>query len=209
MIGAVLFDFDGTLLNSKPLVTSILAEFAATHFGAHHEPEELAKYVGPPMTWTMSELGASDVPAAVEAYRRQYDARMFESELFDGIPTMLATVSARVPIGVATSKRNDATTAILDHLGMTDLFTTIRGEDSNLTSKAAVIRAVVADLGEVDGEIVMVGDRIYDIEGARESGIDTVAVTWGTGNLDEYAQAAASVDTVGELTDYLLARLSA
>ena len=207
MIGAVLFDFDGTLLDSKPLVTEILAEFAASRFGVRAEPEEYARYVGPPMSATMAELGAIDVPAAVAAYRELYNTRMLESALFPGVEEMLETLAARLPLGVATSKRQDATHAILDHHRIAHLFTTIRGENEQLRSKAAVIAAALDDLGEVRGDVIMVGDRIFDIEGARASGLRTIAVTWGTGTPDEYAEALTTVDTVAELTDAILSRI--
>ncbi|AZN28993.1 HAD family hydrolase [Flaviflexus salsibiostraticola] len=207
-LGAVLFDLDGTVVDSAPIVTSLFALTAKEISGKDYEPEELLKYVGPPLPWTMMDLGADekDVPYYIDYYRSHYNALMLDSPLFDGIDTVIRNLAARVPVAVATSKKESGARLILDRYGLLDTFTAVCGgsEDGLRSDKEQIVGEAIRRIGPVDGEIIMVGDRVYDIEGAAAHGLRAVLVGWGAGTPDEHDMAWRSAATPAELEDILL-----
>lgn len=208
MIGAVLFDLDGTVVDSAPIVTALFAKTAKDITGRDHRPEDMLKYVGPPMPWSMMDMGSAeeDVPRHIAAYRARYDGIMTDSPLFDGIESVIRNLAERVPVAVATSKKESGARLILEKHGLADIFTAICGgsEDGLRSDKEEIIGEALAQIGPVDGEILMVGDRVYDIEGAAAHGLRTILVGWGAGTPEEHDMAWASVSTASELEELLL-----
>ncbi|MGV9803155.1 HAD-IA family hydrolase [Mycobacterium sp. NPDC003449] len=185
----VLFDLDGTLTDSA---AGIVASFrhALTEIGAAVPDGDLAgRIVGPPMHHTLHAMGLGDrADAAVAAYRADYTSRGWAmNSLFDGIPALLADLhSAGVRLAVATSKAEPTAQRILEHFGMAGYFDVIAGAspDGTRASKADVVARALAALSPLPERVLMVGDRIHDVEGAAEHGIDTVVVGWGYGGAD-------------------------
>ena len=129
MIGAVLFDLDGTIVDSAPIVTALFAKTAKDITGRDHRPEDMLKYVGPPMPWSMMDMGSAeeDVPRHIAAYRARYDGIMTDSPLFDGIESVIRNLTERVPVAIATSKKESGARLILEKHGLADIFTAICG----------------------------------------------------------------------------------
>jgi len=207
-LGAVLFDLDGTISDSGPIVSSLFAITAKEITGRDHTADEMMKYVGPPLAWTMMDLGAAEeeVPDHIAAYRARYDGVMTEAPLFDGMGDAIRRIADRVPIALATSKKTSGARCVIDAYGLTSVFTAICGgsEDGLRSDKDEIIGEALAQIGPVDGEIIMVGDRIYDIEGAAAHGLRTVLVSWGAGTADEHEMAWRSVSSAQELEELLL-----
>ena len=95
-----------------------------------------------------------------------------------------------------------------DQLGFLDLFDVLgtASNDGTRVAKADVITYALAELELIDADlsrVVLVGDRIHDVEGARHHGIDVVLVKWGAGDQHEWAQADAVVETPEELAEFL------
>lgn len=207
-LGAVLFDFDGTIVDSAPIVTSLFAITAKEISGRDHTPEQMLKYLGPPLPWTLMDMGAKeeDIPHHIAKYRARYAGVVRDSPLFDGIETVIRNLARRVPLAVATSKNVSNVRIILDEYGLTETFTVICGgsEDGLRSDKDEIIGEALKRIGPVDGDIVMIGDRIYDIEGAAAHGLRTILVGWGAGSREEHALAWTSVETPAELETLLL-----
>ncbi|WP_182173992.1 HAD hydrolase-like protein [Flaviflexus equikiangi] len=207
-LGAVLFDLDGTVVDSAPIVTELFAITAKEISGRDYTPDEMLKYVGPPLSWSMMDMGAEakDVPHYIASYRARYDGLMLDSPLFDGIDTVIRHLAQHVPIAVATSKKESGARLILDRYGLLDTFTAVCGgsEDGMRSDKDGIIAEALRRLGPLEGEAIMVGDRIYDIEGAAAHGLRTVLVSWGAGTPEEFDKAWRTVDTPAELEGLLL-----
>ncbi len=123
------------------------------------------------------------------------DGGLFETRLYDGIVEMLdALTDAGCTLCVATSKPEPSAVRVIEHLDLTGRFKFVGGAtfDAGRRTKAEVVGYVLDKLGLVGGpDLVMVGDRHHDIEGAGQFGIDTIAVAWGYGSRAEHEAAGA------------------
>jgi phosphoglycolate phosphatase len=195
---AVLFDLDGTLVDSRP---AIVGGLNAT-LRALGEPErteaELVARIGPPIHETWAWLLArrvEEVGDVVDAYRERYVATMLDGTLlYPGVPRLLDRLAADgYLLGVATSKSQAAAVALLEHLGLDHHFATIRGPVPPSTEdKATTVARALAALGLPTGAgAVLVGDREHDVRGAHAHGLAVIGAAWGYGAPGELAAAGA------------------
>jgi phosphoglycolate phosphatase len=195
---AVLFDLDGTIIDSRvPFVTSMNYALAANGH-PQREPQELLPYLGPPTRIALAELVGDDelIGPTLASYREHYARTSTETTLvYQGIPELLQSLHGRVQLAVATSKIATSAVMLLEHLGLAELFDVISGplESALAEPKAVTVAQALAALGGA-GRIksaVMIGDRLYDVEGAREHGVPTIGVLWGAGSEQELRGAGA------------------
>lgn len=210
----VLFDLDGTLTESAPGIMNSL-RYAFRKLG-ESVPDDatLKKFVGPPLIESFMRFSGFSEKKAVEAvdvYREYFAEKgLFENSVYDGIPNCLGRLrSAGYFLGVATSKPQVFCERILRHFGLTEYFDVIKGIplDGEDMTKAEVIAQALSALGvEKKSDAVMVGDRDYDVVGARQNGIDCIGVLYGYGSAEELERAGAAhiVKDAAELTELLL-----
>jgi phosphoglycolate phosphatase len=207
---ALLFDLDGTIVDSRVPYTRCMNYALATVGLAERAPEDLYQYLGPPLHETLVEhLGVPTelVERCIELYRERYVAvGMDETEVFNGVPELLRSLHGRVPMAVATSKVSTLAEPLLEKLGLLELFETVAAPapDTVNESKAATITSALVALGG-PATSIMIGDRFYDVDGARAHGIPTIGVLWGVGSEQELrdAGAAALVATPAEIPTLL------
>ncbi|ORB25829.1 HAD-IA family hydrolase [Mycolicibacterium parafortuitum] len=207
----VLFDLDGTLTDSaEGIVTSF--RHALQTVGAPVPDGDLAgQIVGPPMHVTFQRMGLGDAAAdAMAAYRADYTTRGWSmNRPFDGIPELLADLrDAGVRLAVATSKAEPTAQRILAHFGLDGFFEVIAGAstDGTRAAKSDVVAHALGQLTPVPDNVVMIGDRSHDVEGAAVHGIGTIVVGWGYGRhdfADGDGGAIAHVAVVAELREVL------
>jgi phosphoglycolate phosphatase len=206
MTRALLLDLDGTLIDSRPgIVASIFSTLR--EFG--HVPDtamDLTWAIGPPLGETIprifSAYGDDRGEAAVAVYRRHYGAGgLFNATLYPGIDAALTAAAADFCLLLATSKRRDFASRILDHFGLTALFRGVYGaeEGGALDQKTELIAHILRRERIASGAAVMIGDRHYDIAGARANGVRVIGVTWGYGGADELQHADALAHTAVEM----------
>ena len=206
---AILLDLDGTVTDSAPGITDTLA-WTFTQLGMPvPPPEELLRYVGPPLLDSFRDragLTLEQRERALEVYRERYlDRGAYDSTLYAGMGLLVRDIAAAgIPLSLATSKPETPATLMLEHFTIAEHFDIITGasEDEVRSAKADVVAEALVRLRAMDADLsrpVMIGDRIHDIEGAAVHGIPTIAVTWGYGDDEEHQHARAIAHDVEEL----------
>lgn len=207
---AILFDLDGTLTDSGEGIINCVS-LTLEHYGIKLPPRnELRVFVGPPLHKTFSDFGIpkDQLNEAVIYYRKFYNINgKFQNHPYPGIIELLQRLKNEGhQLYVATSKPEHTSKEILEKFNMTRYFDAIVGSiaDGDHDSKADVIHRVLEKAGHVN-EVIMVGDTVFDVEGANYHNIPTVAVGWGFGNVDDMVAAGAKavVGTMEELYNEL------
>lgn len=207
----MLFDLDGTLADSQPGIADSLRHAFEVHGLPPLSEQQVRGILGPPFTKSLPRYVAADqVDAVIATYREYYRAGgMYDASVYPGIVELLTFLgSSGVTLAVATSKVEPFAIPIVERLGLRDFFVTIGGDefDASRDSKALVVGEVLRRLGNPDpSSVVMVGDRVHDVEGAAEHGVDCVGAGWGYGSRVELAAAVAWYATAGDLLQALSA----
>ena len=208
----ILFDFDGTLFDTSPGILHGI-RFALEKRGiAVGEDRELYKFIGPPLIPALTEFcGMSEAEAeqTKEIYRAYYREKgVFECAPYAGAEDCLRALrGAGRKLAVATSKPVYFARQILERFGFTEYFAAVCGAESDAhAGKAEIVRRAAEALGASADGCVMVGDRKYDVLGAKENGIPCIAFDSGFAEPGEYeaAGAVAVVRDFAELQRLLL-----
>ena len=195
----IFFDLDGTLTDPGKGITNSVA-YALKKFGID-EPDhtKLYPFIGPPLKNSFMEYYGFDEEKAERGilYYREYyrDKGIYENELCEGVDSLLKELYERgYKLVLATSKPDVFAKTILEYFDIEKYFSFIGGADMSETrvTKSDVIRYILDSLDIKDtSDILMVGDRKYDVCGAREFGIETIGVLYGYGSAEELKSAGA------------------
>ena len=208
----VIFDFDGTLADTKPGIVATAVKVLRAWGMTDEQIGDAGRLVGPPFPRAYSDIYGVSPEEAVELARRyseEYAKLGPESHaLFPGMGELLRELRDRGRrLAVATSKHQEMAARFLEEDGVLGLFDVVAGKvDPAHADKATAVRRVLSGLGVGADDAVMVGDRFYDVEGARANGVPCVGVLFGTATRDELedAGAAAVVSSADELRSVLL-----
>lgn len=188
-VQVVLFDLDGTLVDSEP---GILASFekAFEPYGITLSKEQRRSLLGPPLKESFARfLAPEQVETAVNRYRAFYREEGIRCcSVYPGVTEMLAVLKSNgFVLGVATCKLREAAKKLMDSLQLTQYFDYIGGSipEIDLESKAQVIQQVLAQPVFRGKPAIMVGDRDNDLCGAAACGIPAIAVGYGYGAPEE------------------------
>lgn len=205
----VIFDLDGTLVDSKPGIIAGIRHMLDALGHALPDGADLDWLIGPPIdqgfTRLLATFGDDRVAHAVATYREHYSSTgLYDVRPFDGIPELLDGLAAEGrTLLVGTSKLRPYAHRVLDHVGLAGHFAGVHGAepDGRFQRKPDLLRHVVASRGLDPAETVMVGDRAHDVEAAHAAGLPVLAVGYGYGRRDELLAAGADVicDDLAEL----------
>lgn len=193
----VIFDFDGTVADTgEGILKSLQYSFVAM---GDPEPElsDLKKFIGPPVFYSYTHFyGISEdrVDLYVKKYRERYREKgIYESKVYDGLKDLLVSLKEKnIKVGIASSKPENLIYSVSDYLGITDMFDVIVGvksDNSKHSTKAGLIAQAMQELGAQDkNKVLMVGDRLFDIDGAHEAGVKCCGALWGYGDEEEFKE---------------------
>ena len=205
----ILFDLDGTIVDSAPGITATLA-YTFEQLGLPiPSPAELVAYVGPPILDSFRDLAGFSPEQSREAldiYRPQYlKTGVFNAKVYPGIPEVLKAIRAHgIPLSLATSKPETPATLILEHYDLLKYFDVITGasDDEVRSAKADVVEEALKRLIAFGADIsnpVMVGDRHHDVVGAAAHDVPTIFVRWGYGSPSEEVGTIGVADDAADL----------
>lgn len=191
----VLWDLDGTLTDPKEGITKSV-QYALEKLNAPvPTQDELEWVIGPALSKSFEILLKSTdetlVSKALEFYRERYREKgMYENKIYPGIPELLQDLKEAGCLNVlATSKPKPFAEEILRHFNLSRQFHLIMGSNFNgeLVDKGDLIQEILRRLPQDISwkQTVMIGDRRFDIEGARRNGLDVISVAYGYGTMHE------------------------
>ena len=194
-----LFDLDGTLTDPAIGITNSVMH-ALEKYDIHvGDRSELYPFIGPPLDYSFKTFyGFTDEQAvqAIKYYREYFSVTgLFENSVYEGIPEMLEELKGKgVKIALATSKPYEFSIKILKHFDLYKYFDFFGAAtmDGRISKKEDVISNLLNEMGAPDkDEILMVGDRYHDIEGAKANDLKSAGVLWGYGSREELQNAGA------------------
>lgn len=188
MYDCILFDLDGTLMDTSVGVLKAV-EYTVKEMNLEELDQEVLKtFIGPPIYESFKkyyDMDQETVDKATEIFRNAYkDIFLFDAIAYEGIYDLLAKLrKSGYKLAVATNKRHDYTMKLLEHYDFVDKFDYICGSDfENKLKKSDIILKCLDELGIKDKDrAVIIGDTIHDYNGAQKAGIKFIGVTYGFG----------------------------
>lgn len=203
----ILFDLDGTLIDSYEGIARGIDK-VVEEFGVELSKDVYKYFIGPPLTESFSKyLPDLDIKEVLKVFRSYYlTVGVYEYCLYDGIKEMLSALKSQgYKLYVATSKREDTAIAILEHSDILGYFERVFGAGfETRKEKFEVLEYAFADSDIVKSESVLIGDTMYDVDGARIVGIDSIAIAYGFGDNEvlKASNAVAFLDSPQDIVKY-------
>jgi phosphoglycolate phosphatase len=210
----IIFDLDGTLSDPEEGIKNSL-EYAIKNMKLKVNTEEVFPgFIGPPLHEGFSKalhLNREDTEIAVRFFREYYGLKgLFENTIYPGIRELLKDLhKKKIQIHLATSKLEHYAIKVLEYHQILRFFSTVAGatyKGKGAAKKKLIRRILELHKDSSSENFLMVGDKKYDVLGAKAEGIKCLGVLYGYGTSEELVSAGADylVNTVGELRDFLL-----
>lgn len=199
----VIFDCDGTLVDSQHMIVAAMTEAYASHGIAVPNRETLLSIVGLSLPQAFATLGSGQagfpVATMVERYKAAFHVLRQNEEhlepLYPGAADAIADLARRddIVLGIATGKSQRGVRAVLERHGLIDHFITIKtADDAPSKPDPGMVIDAMREAGVAPADTVVVGDTVYDIAMARAAGAAALGVTWGYHSAESLTQAGAA-----------------
>ena len=214
-IRAVLFDWDGTVADTRPGIFNSV-RYAIGQYGIADKPDdELRYFIGPPLydgfehVFGVSPELANELTDTYRVYCR--DKGIFECNIYDGVGDLLRKLhDAGVKTAVVSSKPKEFLDRLVEHFGLAEHLDAVVGPamDNHNSNKTVLVNQALKELMLLPSTVAMIGDRHFDMEGAKAAGVNAVGVLYGYGTEEELCKAGADAicDQVADLRGFLLQR---
>ena len=181
-ITAVLFDLDGTLLDTNELIMQSFEQLLERHYPGQYTRPDILPFLGPTLTETFNSMDPLKTEMMIADYREWNIANhdLLASE-FDGVKEVLTILKEKgIRMAIVSTKRNDMVQRGLKLLGIKSLFEAVVGLDDVQHPKPNPEPLMIAmeRLGVSKHEVLMVGDNMHDIVGGQNAGVRTAGVSW-------------------------------
>jgi phosphoglycolate phosphatase len=210
-LGAVIFDLDGTLVDSREDIVASINHGLHAVGAVSCQTAEIYPLIGRPLSEMFSRLLPASLVNSVDdatiAFRKYYfDHCADASRLYPGVVECLDELK-KYTLAIATTKQTFMAVEVARLLGFTDRFALIQGSDGIPHKPDPALLYLVADKLAVEPEkCLMVGDTTYDIDAGRAAGMRTCGVTYGFGNRDDLVGSAPTVmlDSLSDLGEWIV-----
>ena len=214
----IIFDLDGTLIKSEEgLYDSIT--YALEKSGVDPgDRKDMKRMIGPVLWESFQKfynMSAEEADRANAYFVEAYDKEgLYNASVYEGVEQMLETLrnAGRILL-VVTAKPRDMAERVLNHTGIDKYFQAVIGpaRGNKKTDKGSLLREALSFLAKTGTDhfqkeqAVMVGDRMFDIQGAVETGIQSIGVLYGYGDRQELINAGATLlaDTPADVVKLL------
>lgn len=212
-IRAVLFDWDGTVADTRPGIFNSV-RYAIGQYGIADRPDdELRYFIGPPLydgfehVFGVSPELANELTDTYRVYYR--DKGIFECNVYDGVGDLLRELhDAGVKTAVVSSKPKEFLDRLVEHFGLAEHLDAVVGPamDNHNSNKTVLVNQALKELMLLPSTVAMIGDRHFDVEGAKAAGVNAVGVLYGYGTEEELCAAGADAvcEQVVDLRGFLL-----
>ncbi|MCH1880877.1 HAD-IA family hydrolase [Alcaligenes ammonioxydans] len=211
---AVLFDWDGTVMDSTYSIASSIQLASADLELPVPSIQQASWVIGLSLESALyravPDLTAEQMPLFLERYRHHFMQRDPHIKLFDGILPFMGELRGRqIALGVATGKSRQGLDRVLQQVNLSTFFDATRCADETRSKPdPEMLHQLLAELMLEPEQVLMVGDTVHDIHMAANAGMDSVAVTYGAHDPQTLAKAEPTVmvDNVAQMRDWVLAR---
>jgi pyrophosphatase PpaX len=209
----VLFDFDGTVINTIDLIIASHQHAFTTVLGHPWDTTEVRSWIGRPLLDALREVVPERADELFAVYYEWNHAHQELADNYPGVPELVwDLVAAGVRTGVVTSRRRASTHELLGQIGLDALLPVLVAGDDEGDHKPAPgpIRRALDQLGAAPADAAYVGDALVDVQAATAAGVTALAVTWGAGDPAALAAAGAAhlVATPDDLRALLLPKVT-
>lgn len=180
-IRTVLFDLDGTLIDTNELIYASF-EYTFKQFNLTFTNEELKSFNGPPLVDTFNKVNPTQAEAMIDTYREHnfihHDKYV---KVFPHVPETIKRLrEANIPLGIVTTKMRQGAIKGLDLTELTPFFDTIItfNEVTNAKPHPEPVLKAMKDLHAEPESTLMIGDNYHDIEAGKRAGVKTAGVAW-------------------------------
>lgn len=216
-ISAVFFDWDGTVADTRPGIFNSV-RYATEKLGLPDKADEdLQYFIGPPLYDGFEHVYGVDSELAVtltDTYRVYYrDKGIYECSIYDGVGDLLVSLrNAGIKTAVVSSKPKEFLDRLVEHYDLTDYFDAVVGPamDNHNSNKTVLVNTALKEMMLLPSSAAMVGDRHFDMEGAKAAGVTAIGVLYGYGEEAELQAAGANFicPTVKDLKNLLTSLIS-
>lgn len=212
---AVLFDWDGTVMDSTYSIASSIQLASADLQLPVPSIQQASWVIGLSLESALyravPDLTAEQMPLFLERYRYHFMQRDPHIKLFDGILPFMGELRGRqIALGVATGKSRQGLDRVLQQVKLSTFFDATRCADETRSKPdPEMLHQLLVELMLEPEQVLMVGDTVHDIHMAANAGMDSVAVTYGAHDPQTLAKAEPTVmvDNVAQMRDWVLARI--
>ncbi|MFX3673841.1 MAG: pyrophosphatase PpaX [Paenisporosarcina sp.] len=181
-ITTLLFDFDGTLLDTNDLIIQTFLSVLGKRYPGRFSREDVLHFIGPSLKQTFDSIDETLTGELIQEYRawniEMHDQMAVE---FDGVTETLRVLKARgTKMAIVSTKRQDIIQKGLKLMGIEDIFEVVISLDDVVNPKPdpEPILLALEQLNASKEEALMIGDNSHDIEGGQNAGVRTAGVAW-------------------------------